>query len=747
MFATPLFLIAAAAGAVIPLVLHMFQHSRTVETPFPTLRFLKMAEQKASRRIKMENWLLWLLRTLLLVILGFAFAMPMIRTDRMAWLGNRPRDIAIVIDASYSMGYSMGRETVWQRAIKEATAIVKGLGPNDRFCLYLARDTAEPIIAEPVAGVEQGVSKLKALQLKHTASQLAPALTAANDALQKQKSGGREREIYLITDNQALPWNRFGNKAAAKEDHNKHTNTTETKATNAEWDPATLDKQTTLFVALLGATAPENVSPIEAQVQPALMFAGTSGKASLRLAHSGSAQDTTVTLFIDDEEIGRRSVVAGAASAADLTFTIPPLQVGVHTARVETPADNLALDNTFYFLLRVKEDLPSLCIGAKADTFFIRAALNATLPDGNGINTEWITPDKIADYTLSEYACIFLCNALPIPGQSLTAIDKYIKQGGLLVLFPGSDATIADYNAWQSLPAPPSRVNIVPNNDRQRLLTWDAPNHPMLKPIQEARVAPTITLRRSLIWDKPNAQTTVMATCGEGQPFLLDREYGRGHVLMFAVPADRSWSSLPLSPFYLPLVHQAVTYGAGLGATTPFLWSTDLLSLQEHLPEATHDTVLYDPKQETVSIRSAVENGQTFLHAENLTFPGIYTMSGPSIDNTVPALAINIPRHESMLTPINTENITKLLGTDNVQIAYNRNELQQQIKDHRIGRTFGEQLLWIVLILAVLEFFYANRLLKAQPNLSSQMHMDASGKVSATGLHAGLKQKGGSANP
>ncbi len=192
MFATPLFLIAAVAGACVPLALHMLQTSKTEQTPFPTLKFLKMAEQKASRRIKMEHWLLWVLRTALMICLGLAFAMPMIRTNRLAWLGDRPRDVAIVIDASYSMDYSMGRKTVWQRAIEEATAIVKGLGPNDRFCLYLARDFAEPVIAEPVSGIDQGVSQLKGLQLKHTSSQLAAALTAANDALKKQE-GRRER--------------------------------------------------------------------------------------------------------------------------------------------------------------------------------------------------------------------------------------------------------------------------------------------------------------------------------------------------------------------------------------------------------------------------------------------------------------------------------------------------------------------------------------------------------------------------
>jgi len=739
MFATPLFLIAAAAGACVPLALHMLQTSKTEETPFPTLRFLKMAEQKASRRIRMEHWLLWVLRTILMVCLGFAFAMPMIRTNRLAWLGDRPRDVAIIIDASYSMDYSMGRKTVWDRAIEEATAIIKGLGPNDRYCLYLARDFPEPIIAEPIGGIDQGVSQLKGLQLKHSSSQLAGALAAANDALNKQE-GRREREIYILTDTQALPWNSFGRLTTDTEGEDTGTRTL-TAGTDT-WDASSLDKNTTLFVALLGATAPENVSPIEATVIPPLLFAGMPAKVTARLSLSGSAQDSAITLFVDDKEISRRSVVAGAASSEDLTFAIPPLEPGVHTGRIETPADNLAADNTFHFLMRAKKDLPTLCVGAKDDTFFIRAALNATFQEVKGFDSKWIEPHEVANEQLANYACIFSCNALPMPGQSSSAIEQYVKSGGLLVMLPGSDASMGDYTAWDSLPGFPARVKEIPSNDRLRMLAWSDPHHRLLRPLQDGEVAPVITIRRALLWEHLHDKAKTLATCGAGQPFLIEREYGRGRVLMFAVPADRSWSEFPLSPFYLPLIHQSVEYGGGIGASAPFLWSTELLPLEEYLPEATRETSLFDADNRKVPIRSSVENGRTVLHAEDMTIPGIYTMKIPGQPGQQPALAINVPRAESTLTPVVAEDIPKILGTDVVHIATDGTQLRQLIEDHRIGRTFGEQLLWLVLILAAFEFFYASSLLKKQPTLSDQMALEASGKVSVTGLHAGLMGEG-----
>ena len=68
MFLYPFFLIAAGLGASVPLILHLMQNKRKETLPFPTIRFLKMAEKSSSRKIRMENFLLWLLRTLIMAL-------------------------------------------------------------------------------------------------------------------------------------------------------------------------------------------------------------------------------------------------------------------------------------------------------------------------------------------------------------------------------------------------------------------------------------------------------------------------------------------------------------------------------------------------------------------------------------------------------------------------------------------------------------------------------------------------------
>src|SRR5439155_20344272 len=112
----------------------------------------------------------------------------------------------------------------------------------------------------------------------------------------------------------------------------------------------------------------------------------------------------------------------------------------------QTPEDNLAIDDSFYFLIRVQDQMPSLIVGNDSETLFLRTALRTGFGRATAVAT--MKPEQITDKPLSPYACIFLCNALPLPGQAIAAIEDYVKTGGVIVLLPGMAATPEMYHAW-----------------------------------------------------------------------------------------------------------------------------------------------------------------------------------------------------------------------------------------------------------------------------------------------------------
>ena len=735
------FWIAGSIGVIVPLVLHLIQTSRTVKQPFSTIRFLQLAQKQSASRIKMQNILLWLLRTLLLLMLALAFAMPLLRNKALGkWFGRSPRDVAIVIDGSFSMDYNLGRNTVWEKAIETAEAIVDGLSEQDRVCIFVARDHVEPVIEQVVGDREEAISRLKALEFSQTSSQLAPAVMEANAALMEVKER-REREIHIITDTQALPWSSFGEKGAegdaeeatdegeASEDEDDEK-PEKTVASMGSWDPDKIDKRTVCYVSMLGAKGPENMAPVKVVVEPAVTMAMAPSKATISLGYTGPARASTVSLYVDDREISSRSVMLGSGQGEELSFIVPPLMAGRHSARVEIPDDNLMLDNTFYFTLRVEDQFPALCVGTPDDSFFLRTALTAGIDGQATIDMDWTPPGSVNADKLKGYSCVFLCNAVPLSAGELGLLERFVDEGGLMVMFPGNRASSMDYQAWTCLPSVPSHIQSIPMSRRRRLLHCEAPRHPLFESFKELGDSTvTVTTRKTLYWDKLEERAELLMSKGDDQPFLLGKAHGSGYVLMFAVAADRSWSDFPLSPFYLPITHQVVQFGSGVGSYSRYVWCAESLALSRVLPEATHDSQLLGPDGETIPIRSAIDQTRTVLRVEELWKAGIYSMDFEGGGNPVPALAVNMTRKESDLTPLDPAEVPDLLKVKHVNVALNNEELMTQIQDSRIGRTFGEQLLWLALILVAAEFFVANYQARSKAGLTDALVMDATGRV------------------
>lgn len=725
-FLNPIFL-AALGALVIPLVLHLIQSSRTKRLPFSTIRFLKLAKKRSSRRIKLENLLLLLLRLSLLALLALAFAMPILRTQKFGNIVSRTaRDVAIVIDASYSMNYQLNQQVIWNQATALATTIIEGLHDNDRFCVYLAGEQVTPICEQLTGKKEETTARLKALPKPMGSSRLAPATIAALGALDQDARRG-ERELHIISDHQLLPWGSFGNEDGATPVATADDSRAEA---GKKWDPSKVKDNTTCFVTLLGTPEPENVATVDLTVEPKLITTETPWQVTVDLLRTGPQVNTAVSLMVNDREMAKRSAMLGGGAANQLQFMLAPMTGGVHTVKIATPEDSLAEDNAFHFLIRVREKLPALCVGPPGSTLFLKTALSAGTgtEEVSAVDVKVITPADLAAEKLSSYSCIFLCNALNLPGQQITLLERYVTDGGLLVIFPGDNAVLADYAHWTCLPAKPTSIIDLPVAERKQLLTWDRLQHPAVWGLAKEGVTPQIVIKRQLNCETLHEKSKKIISTGSGVPFLIDLPHGRGAVMLFTVAADRSWSDFPLSPFFLPLAYQMIQYAAGVGASPPFLWATDSLSLEEFLPDATRESTLTNPDGKPVSLRSSVVEGGTAIHAEGMTTPGIYTISTPGTE-TKPALAINIPRAESDLTAIKQEDISSILGLKALHLATSKEDLLKKLEDFRIGRSLGESFLWLALLVAVAEVFYANFLMRKGSKLTDVLTIEPSGKV------------------
>src|SRR5579859_2632554 len=95
---------AALTGLVllaIPVAVHLFKPRKMRQTPFSSLRWLRVTQQKWSRRIRWHQIFLFALRAAFIIFLVLALARPLLtpRAD------SKYTDRFVVVDVSRSMAY------------------------------------------------------------------------------------------------------------------------------------------------------------------------------------------------------------------------------------------------------------------------------------------------------------------------------------------------------------------------------------------------------------------------------------------------------------------------------------------------------------------------------------------------------------------------------------------------------------------------------------------------------------------
>src|ERR1044071_5975015 len=191
-FLAPLFFVALA-GLAIPVLLHLTQREKKQVVRFPSLMFVRRIPYQSVRRRKIQNWLLLAVRLAALALLIFAFARPLIlRGDAPPAPGTGAREVVVLVDTSYSMGYG----DRWERARAAAHDQISKLQPSDRASIVLFASGAE-IALRSTAEQEALTAAVAAAKPGAAATRYAPALKVAGSIL--NESTLPRREVILIS--------------------------------------------------------------------------------------------------------------------------------------------------------------------------------------------------------------------------------------------------------------------------------------------------------------------------------------------------------------------------------------------------------------------------------------------------------------------------------------------------------------------------------------------------------------------
>ncbi|HET7583513.1 MAG TPA: VWA domain-containing protein [Gemmatimonadaceae bacterium] len=193
-FLSPLFLLAAAAAAI-PLLIHLMRRRIGTRMEFPAVRYLARAEREHSRKLRLRNLLLMLLRLAAVLLIALAAARPIARVGGGS---HAPTALAVVLDNSLSSTAIQDGRPVLDVLRAAARGVVSRAGASDRVWLV----TADAVVhGDSRAAVLDAIARTDALG---GAGEPERALERA--AAVVRRSSLDEREVVVVTDGQRTAW-------------------------------------------------------------------------------------------------------------------------------------------------------------------------------------------------------------------------------------------------------------------------------------------------------------------------------------------------------------------------------------------------------------------------------------------------------------------------------------------------------------------------------------------------------------
>ena len=707
----------AAAGVAVPIIIHLLHQKYRRRTDWAAMELLRRAMIIRSGQIRLEDYLLLMLRCLVLALVAFALVRPTLRDGTAGLFGEQRTGMVVAIDASYSMAH--GKHTKrFSRAVDRAQEILATTRVGDPATVMLMGN--RPHVLLRATGYDEqrfrdALDQTKALPQRLN---LERCLAEAAELVAELKTP--VRECYLVTDAQATDWQSLSEQAKAALQRITDT-------ASLFLVPVTADGEENLAVTRFeyasGSLVPSGMARFVAEIR-------NHG----RFTHEGGE----VTFHVDGQAIARQSlgtIEPGKAKAVSFFTSFD--KGGDARLNVGLNPDQLNVDNRRYAVVRVRTRIRVLCVdgepssgGNPSETFYLIKALrlkqigeDATM---DVVRTDWqdVAAENFADYTV-----IALANVPAVEEDTAGRLSRFVNRGGGLLVFAGDRIDVEAYNTrlrHNGSGLLPGKLleavsaDIAPGNNSGSAATADDDsqqnwrlgqihsNHTLAavaRTVPEQQLA-TAHFNRIMKVRPDGDAVAILSLSDQTLPLLLEKRIGRGSVLMITTTADRQWSNFAIHPLYPMLLQQAVTHLTSRPGEKEFaVGDPGYVTVTGQKADAR--VTLRTPEGDDRSIRlSMLDTGEVICPIET-DLPGIYDVV-PSEEATS-SMAVNVNPIEADVKVIDPTALAGKLGSVSAEVIADDANLTDIIKESREGMEISRTLLILAMLVFLLQGYLAKR--------------------------------------
>jgi len=620
-FLAPLFL-AGLALIAIPIIVHLTHKQKDDTVRFPSLMFVRRVPYKTTKKQRIRDWLLFLMRCAALILIAAAFARPLLERPLAAASGARgARDVVVLLDRSYSMSYS-GQ---WQRAQDAARQAIEGLGSADRATLVLFDQGTETVRGDDgaIARVRNAIVNAKP---GSSGTRYAPALKQAHSLL--ELSDRPRKEVVLISDFQQSAWS-VGERVELP--------------AGAELELVDVGSSKADNIAVAQVTFEREVHAGRERVSPRVRVVNRSGEKAT----------VPVTLTIDDREVEQKRVEVPADGSATLEFA-PFTLASANTRGLVTAGDDaLAIDNRHYFVLTPGQAL-SVVMAARGvranESLYLQRALAIGREPSFRVDLRGGPPTGSDVATHS----VIVLNDIDYPeGAAGRMLRQHVENGGGLFVILGPRSDNASWRGEGAALLPGSIGKVIdrePGADAR--IAWVDYAHPLFEPFRSPRTGDFASARFYRYRDlNPADDTRVIARFEDGRVALAERRVGRGRVLVFTAMLDNIDSDLVVQPVFLPFTHQLMKHLAAFEAFNTGHTAGTVLDVGATGGTA-KDVVAVTPSGDRIRLGG---EAPTLLELKEQGFYHIRPAGGAA--DATSSVAVNVNLDESDLTRMDPQTI------------------------------------------------------------------------------------------
>jgi hypothetical protein len=642
--------LAGAAAIALPILFHLIRRSPRNRVPFSSLMFLRESPPRVTRRSRLENVLLLLLRATVLSLLAFAFARPFLRQPVLADVGSqRGRIMVILLDTSASMR----RGDVWQQAAIRFDRVMGAISPADRVAVYAfdARSrpvaTFDEVLTVPSGGRSDWLrDAVKSLEPSWGPTRLGTALATAADTIEnyatQQSSDAEQPELRIVLISDLAR----GSDLSGLRDYEWPDSVrldvqivSPRSPSNAglqllgESDGAEAATPDAIRLRVVNAADSErdqfrvywadaNESAMSVYVPP-----GKSRVVPLPLSDTASQKPEAQARNVDSPSRARRATVPDTEQTA---------------GRIVLEGDDHDFDNNVYVVPPRRREISVLLVNsAPADdsrglSYYLARAFPET-----SVRTVRVVPHNPSDQfpilDTRDVPLIVIAES-PAP-QAESSLRQYVQSGGT-VLAVLTDAVLAESLA-RTFELHGLEASEADSNDYVMLSEIDF-GHRVFAPFADPRFGDFTKIH---FWKHRRidlsrlAEARVPARFDNGNPALVEITVGRGTVLILAAGWHPTDSQLALSSKFVPLLNGFLERASPDISVTRTVFVGDSLPIP---PEFGQEPTIRGPRGETTTLTMA--ESRQYVAA----VPGHYSIAPTNSASTLPLeFSVNLNPRES----------------------------------------------------------------------------------------------------